>query len=313
MFTTPILLITFNRADHVRNVLTEIRNVQPTELYIAQDGPRLERPDDAPKIKAVRNVIKEMVDWPCNLHTHYSEANLGCGRGPYEAMSWFFRHVEYGIILEDDIIPHPLFWPYMEELLERYKDDNRVGMVCAHNLQRYYSRHNSYYFTHEMAGTLGWGTWRRVWKDFDFDIPYDEEQLSQALRWYRLPSVSIQRSCAFYEKYLSMNRHDCWDIQFDYYLLVNHYLNARANSCLTSHEGDDVDATHSGYVNPGYKMEIHETRFTPIIHPKKVIIDSSVRFRVFKKEVHLLLKMLHKLRFRIKKTIELFQNKKKCK
>lgn len=292
MFKTPILLITFNRPNHVRQVLAEIRKVQPEELYIAQDGPRVERPDDILKIQAVREVIKEMTDWQCNLHTHYSETNLGCGRGPYEAMSWFFQNVEYGIIMEEDILPHPLFWPYMEELLERYKDDKRVGMVCGHNLQRYYSRHNSYYFTHEMAGTLGWGTWRRVWKLFDFDIPYDEKQLSLALRWYGLPTLIIQRSCAFYKKNLSKSRHDCWDIQFDYYLLVNHYLNARANSCLTSHEGDDADATHSGYTNPGYKMEVDESKIVPITHPEQVKINGSVRFRMYKKELHLLLKKI---------------------
>ena len=294
IYETPILVITFNRPDHVRNVLTEIRKVQPSELYIAQDGPRANRPDDLLKVQAVRDVIMEMIDWSCNLHTHYSEKNLGCGRGPYEAMSWFFQNVEYGIILEDDIVPHPLFWPYMEELLVNYKDDNRVGMVCAHNLQRYYSRYNSYYFTHEMAGTLGWGTWRRVWEGFDFNIPYDEKQLSQALQWYDLPQISIQRSCAFYKKHLSKSRYDCWDIQFDYYLLVNHYLNARANSCLTSHEGDDADATHSGYTNPRYKMEVDEARFMPIKHPSEVRIDRSVRCRVYKKI----------LKFFIKKTIK---------
>ena len=292
MYTTPILVITFNRADHVRRVLMEVRKVRPAELYIAQDGPRVDRPDDAPKIQAVRDVVKEIVDWSCNLHTHYSETNLGCGRGPYEAMSWFFRNVEKGIILEDDVVPHPLFFPYMADLLERYIDDERVGMVTGHNLQRYYSRNNTYYFTHEMAGTLGWGTWRRVWKDFDFDIPYDRQKLAQALHHYGLSRLIIERTCGLYKQWLSGNRHDCWDFQFDYYLLVNGYLNARANSCLTSHDGDDPDATHIGFSNPRYKMEVHEVRFTPIHHPHKVKIDSSVRYRMFKKEIHLLLKKI---------------------
>lgn len=289
---TPILLITFNRADHVRNALTEIRKVQPSELYIAQDGPRTDRPDDKTKIQAVRDVVKEMVEWSCNLHTHYSEINLGCGRGPYEAMSWFFENEEYGIILEDDIIPHPLFWSYMEDLLERYKDDERIGMVTAHNLQRYYSRHNSYYFTQEMAGTLGWGTWRRVWKGFDFEIPYDEEKFRESLRIYGIPRLCVLKTCDSYKKWLSGDRHDCWDYQWDYYLLENRYLNARANSCLTSHEGVDADATHAGYVNPNYKMDVHESRFLPIRHPRIVRTDNSVRFRVYKREIHLLIKKI---------------------
>lgn len=292
MYKTPILLITFNRADHVRKALTEIRKVQPSELYIAQDGPRADRLDDRKKIQIVRDIINEEVDWPCKLHTLYQEKNLGCGRGPYEAMSWFFKNVEYGIILEDDIVPHPLFWKYMEELLERYKDNERIGMVTAHNLQRYYTRHNSYYFTYEMAGTLGWGTWRRVWRGFDFEIPYDEEKFREALRFYGITRFCVQKECDNYNKWLSGTRHDCWDYQWDYYLLEHRYLNARANSCLTSHEGDDADATHTGYFNPGYKMDVHESRFVPIKHPWKVRIDTSVRIRIYKKEIRLLIKKI---------------------
>ena len=294
-YTIPILIITFNRPDHVRKVLTEVRKQQPLQLYIAQDGPRAGNENDKVRCKEVQDVVNKMVDWTCELHTNYQKKNLGCGRGPYEAMSWFFQNVEQGIILEDDVVPHPIFFTYMAELLERYKDDERVGMVTGHNLQRYYSRYNSYYFTHEMAGTLGWGTWRRVWKDFEFEIPYNQNQLRKALQRYKLPPLCIRRSCSLYQQWLSGSRHDCWDFQFDYYLLVNHYLNARANSCLTSHEGDDADATHSGFANPGYKMEVHEKRFTPIIHPRKVKIDISVRYRMFKKEVHLLLKKILKI------------------
>ena len=292
MYKTPILLITFNRADHVRNALTEIRKVQPSELYIAQDGPRTDRPDDKAKIQAVRDVIKEMVDWPCNLHTHYSEINLGCGRGPYEAMSWFFRNVEKGIILEDDILPHPLFWNYMENLLERYKNDDRIGMVTAHNLHRKYSRHHSYYFSRDMAGTLGWGTWRRVWENFDFNIKFDNEAYDKVLRERHIPYLCRKRSCAYYEKWLSGDRHDCWDYQFDYYLLLNNYLNIRANSCLTSHEGDGEDATHAGFTNPGYKMEVNEALFEHVDHPAKVDVEWSEKIGPYKKEVRLIAKRI---------------------
>lgn len=292
MIQTPILLITFNRPDHVRRVLTEIRKQQPATLYISQDGPRDDKPDDIVKIQTVRKVVSELVDWPCELHTNYQIKNLGCGRGPYEAISWFFSNVDKGIILEDDVLPHPLFFSYMEDLLERYKDDVRVGMVTAHNLQRYYSLSHSYYFTFEPDGTLGWGTWRRVWQNFDFDISFCKNQLMDALWRFRAPILYRLRECANYQKWMSGGRHDCWDYQFDYYLLVNHYLNARANSCLTSHEGDDADATHTGYNNPRYKMEVIESRFAPITHPSKVRIDGSVRYRILKREVHLFLKML---------------------
>ena len=300
MLKTPILLITFNRPDHVRRVLPEILKQDPHELYVCQDGAREGNEKDRVKCQDVRDVVKELIapyvaeHKEFTLYTLYQKKNFGCGRGPFEAMSWFFKNVEYGIILEDDIVPHPLFWKYMEELLERYKDNERIGMVTAHNLQRYYTRHNSYYFTHEMAGTLGWGTWRRVWRGFDFEIPYDEVKFREALRFYGITRFCVQKECENYKKWLSGTRHDCWDYQWDYYLLEHRYLNARANSCLTSHEGDGADATHAGYMNPNYKMDVHESRFLPIKHPEHVRMDMSVRFRVYKKEIHLLIKHITK-------------------
>ena len=294
-FHTPILLITFNRPQHIRRVLEAVMAVHPHVLYVFQDGARESNESDAVKCAEVRRVVEELTEGTqAQVHKKYSEKNLGCGPGPYAAMSWFFENEEKGIILEDDINPHPLFFSYMDDLLERYKNNETVGMVTAHNLQRYYSKRNSYYFTCEMAGTLGWGTWRRVWEKFDFNIPFDESLLDASLRKYEMPRLCRKRLLSNYKIWLSGNRQDCWDYQFDYYLLVNNYLNARANSCLTSHEGNDEDATHSGFSNPGYKMEVNASLFEPISHPDSVTVDASVKRRMLKKEIHLILNRIMK-------------------
>lgn len=292
MFQTPILLITFNRPYNTSRALNAIRVVQPKSLYIFQDGVRDGNVADIERCAKVREVVEELLDWPCELQTCFQNKNLGCGRGPYEAISWFFRHVEEGIILEDDIVPHPLFFRYMEDLLKRYSDNESIGMVTGHNLQRYYSSRHSYYFTYEMAGTLGWGTWRRVWREFDFNIQFNQKELERVLSEYGVLHCCKTLLCANYKRWLSSSRHDCWDYQFDYYLLVNHYLNARANSCLTSHEGDDADATHTGFSNPGYKMSVNVPLFEHLSHPKSVEIDVSVKWRMMKKEIHLIVRGL---------------------
>ena len=102
MFKIPILLITFNRPYHVRQVLMEIRKQQPSQLYVCQDGAREGNALDAERVQQVRDVVTELVDWPCELHTLYQEKNLGCGPGPAAGISWFFSQVEKGIIMEDD-------------------------------------------------------------------------------------------------------------------------------------------------------------------------------------------------------------------
>ena len=289
-FDTPVLLITFNRPEHVRCVLKEIRKQKPSRLFISQDGPREGNETDCIKIQEVRDIISELVDWPCDLKTLFQSKNLGCGPGPYAAISWFFENVDRGIILEDDIIPHPLFFSYMEQLLDKYSNDERIGAVMGHNLFRKYSLRNSYYFTFDTEGTLGWGTWKRVWEKVIFDIEVNKTDFDKALKkYFHFPRKYRDKEIQHFETVLNCDRHDRWDYQLEYCLKLNGYLNIKPNSCLTSHEGDDPDATHSGYSNPNYKMEVYEKRFAPIRHPFYVHIDILEELRMWKRTLKLFL------------------------
>ena len=99
MFNTPILLITFNRPSHTLKVLEVIRAQKPKQLFVFQDGARDNNENDTIKCVEVRQVVKELVDWDCDLKTYYSDINLGCGPGPAAAITWFFENVEKGKLL----------------------------------------------------------------------------------------------------------------------------------------------------------------------------------------------------------------------
>lgn len=47
-------------------------------------------------------------------------------------ISWVFEQVEAAILLEDDCVPAPTFFPFCTELLERYRMDARIGMIAGH-------------------------------------------------------------------------------------------------------------------------------------------------------------------------------------
>ena len=99
---TPILLITFNRPNHTRQVLEAILEARPQELYVFQDGPRIGKTLDASKCEQVRKVVDELTESnSVKLHKLFSDKNLGCGPGPMTALNWFFSQNEMGIILED--------------------------------------------------------------------------------------------------------------------------------------------------------------------------------------------------------------------
>jgi hypothetical protein len=148
-FNTPILFMIFNRPDTTRVVFEEIRKIKPTLLYISGDGPREDRQGEKELVDEARK-IATAIDWPCEVKTLFQEKNLGCKYAPSQAITWFFNQVEEGIIIEDDCVPHPDFWRFCEELLAKYRTDERVMMITGDNFQNgnsHFKPQESYYFS----------------------------------------------------------------------------------------------------------------------------------------------------------------------
>lgn len=166
---TPVVLLIFNRPDTTQRVLDVVRLVKPPQLLVVADGPRSDRPQEAERCAATRAVLQQ-VDWNCDLLTNYSEINLGCARRVASGLDWVFSQVEEAIILEDDCVPHPTFFPFCEELLERYRDDERVMTIAAKNVQFGHTQTEYSYYFSRYNHCWGWASWRRAWNQFDFDM-----------------------------------------------------------------------------------------------------------------------------------------------
>ncbi len=164
---SPILLIGFNRPDTLKQVFNQVRIAEPKKLYFSVDGPRKGNDKDKEASDKVRNIIKE-VDWPCEIHTLFREENVGCGRGPAEAITWAFENEDRLIVLEDDCVPSLSFFSFCDEMLEMYKDDERVNIISGRSHQHgsAFFKNQDYLFSH-FAHTWGWATWKRVWDKYD--------------------------------------------------------------------------------------------------------------------------------------------------
>lgn len=247
MFTTPILLITFNRPDHVRQVLMEIRKQQPAQLFVCQDGAREGNALDQDHVQQVRDVINELVDWPCELHTLYQEKNLGCGPGPVAGISWFFSQVEMGIIFEDDAVPHPEFFEYATTLLVKYKDDESVRAIGSMKLYDDTFGDGSYYFSMMNRTLCAWATWRRAWKYFDYEMKqYSTKDLKKAMKRYG----ATLREIEYWQERLEEIHKDClggssWDQQFWMTIWLTGGKGICPNSNLSTNIGFDEMGTHT--------------------------------------------------------------------
>ena len=165
----PVLLIIFNRPEHTRRALAAIRRVRPRSLLVVADGPRSAA--EATLCARTRDVISE-VDWDCTVLRSYSEKNLGCGIRVHTGIDWAFSQFEDLIVLEDDCIPDPSFFSFCEQLLEYYRDDERVMHISGNNFQPDQPSTSYGYYFSKYTHAWGWATWRRAWKHFDWALEH---------------------------------------------------------------------------------------------------------------------------------------------
>ena len=123
--TPPVALLLFNRPEVTQRVVDEAVAANPKDVYLIADGPRSDHPDDERLCEEVRRIASE-APWTGTVHTDFSAVNLGLKRRVSTGLDWVFDHEEQAIILEDDCLPDASFFHFATELLDRYKDDERV-------------------------------------------------------------------------------------------------------------------------------------------------------------------------------------------
>ena len=286
MLRTPVALLIFNRPATTARVFERVRRAKPPALLVVADGPRLDRPDEARLCREAREVV-EAVDWPCEVSTNYSDVNLGCGRRVSSGLDWVFDSVERAIVLEDDCLPHPSFFPFCDELLERYRSDDGVMHISGHTFQslggsdrgpakalrRLRRRRDPSYYFSRYPHVWGWASWRRAWRHYDFEM---SAVRSNSDRSALLESFSDPAECAFWSRTwdeVVRGEIDTWDYQWALTCMRLGGLSAMPSANLVSNIGFGEGAHHTiaaetplaNLPTPGIRL--------PLTHPEAVLRD----------------------------------------
>jgi hypothetical protein len=245
-----ILFAVFNRPDQTRRVFDAIRAARPKRLFVTADGPRPRVPGDAARCEETRR-IATAVDWDCQVVTRFSATNLGVKQALSSGISWFFEQVEEGIILEDDCLPDVTFFSFCAELLERYRDDQRIMQISGSNFlpAGTITPQNSYYCT-AINDIWGWATWRRAWQHFDLGMPGYSQFRSEG----RIQSYFGDRAIADWmqsyfdeaELYRDHERIGIWSSPWSYAMCRQGGFTLAPSHNLVANIGIDGDATNSG-------------------------------------------------------------------
>ena len=244
----PVLFLVFNRPEPTRKVFRAIRSYRPTHLYVAADGPRPEKPGEERLCANVRSVVEE-VDWECHVQTLFRDENLGCGPAVSGAISWFFDCEERGIILEDDCLPDPTFFPFAAEMLERFQDEPKIGSISGDNFLPSALRFDRPYGFSKYVQIWGWASWRRFWKHYDFELGGEEAEWEGIIRRVN----PIENQAKYWLQIFQAVRSgliDTWDYQVMFSAWKANLVHIFPGRNLISNIGYGADATHTNFQSP---------------------------------------------------------------
>jgi hypothetical protein len=272
---TPVALFVFKRPDTTRRVFDAISKARPAKLLIIADGPRKDRQGETEACRRVREIVTH-VDWPCEVLQNLSESNLGCQERIISGLDWIFSLTEEAIILEDDCLPDVSFFPFCQELLERYRGDTRVSAISGTNLVEKHLRTEASYYFSRLGGNWGWATWRSEWQRYDRHLG-DWVQLKHEGALSELfedPKAVAYWTRVFDDMYENKGR-NAWDYQWLYTRLKNNALTIVPRVNLVANIGFGPGATHTAEADNRITPPAKAIVF-PLVHPSSLIPLRSV-------------------------------------
>lgn len=293
----PVLILFFTREEPLKQVFESVKKHKPSKLYLFQDGPRKNRPDDLEKILRCRQIVSD-VDWDCEVHTHFCEENMGCDPAEYSAVKWALETEEFIIRLEDDNVASESFFRMCDELLPMYKNDNRVFMICGRNQLGQTDYPTGSYFFSRVDSIWGFATWRDRWNLLDPTHEFlNDRFLVESLYKSTKNKYELNRFINKCKKHReeSIKNNNCYSYESAVYaaMLLNSMCAIVPQKNLIQSAGVSDDSVHTPgsmeYVLPEdrwiYDTSAYELDF-PLIHPK-YFINNIDFFDMRNKKLHI--------------------------
>lgn len=169
--TPPVLFCVFNRLEYTKQAFAKIRQAKPKQFFVAADGPRKEKENDAALCQETRDWIVKNIDWDCEVKLLFAGRNMGCSMAMKSAIDWFFSNVSEGIILEDDCVVSDCFFDFCGMMLEKYRNHPEVMAITGYSvLDETSLKKSDYIFGKGYFNEFAIATWRRAWQKNDYHL-----------------------------------------------------------------------------------------------------------------------------------------------
>lgn len=262
----PILLFVYNRPAHTRRLVESLlRNAEAarSSLFIYSDAPRDE--SVRPAVDEVRRYVRSIRGFD-RVEVVERTENWGLARSIIDGVSTALQRFDRVIVLEDDLVLSPYFLRFMNEALETYKDEPRVGHIQACDFTQDPSLPDT--FLIKWTGSWGWATWRRAWKHFN----PDGQALLDELERRRLTRTFDFDGAYRYTRMLRRQvegKNNSWAIRWNASLFLADILSLNVGRSLVQNTGFDGSGTHCGggglYASTLWMKPLPVVRISPAV------------------------------------------------
>ena len=243
MSYAPILLFVYNRPEHTRRCIESLlKNSLASEsyLFIYADGAKDSTQQEA--VNEVRNYIRTIQGFKQITLLERNE-NWRLARNIIDGVTTQVNRYGKVIVLEDDLVVAPYFLQFMNDALEVYKDEPKVGHIQACDFTQDSSLPTT--FLIKWTGSWGWATWDRAWKYFN---PNGKELL-QELEERKLTRVFDFNGKYGFTRMLRRQiegKNNSWAIRWNASLFLKDILSLNVGRSLVQNEGFDGSGTNCG-------------------------------------------------------------------
>lgn len=261
----PILLFAYNRPTHLRNTLDALKRnpgASDSQLFVYSDAARTA--DDQEAVDEVRRMLRN-VDGFKTVEVVERKENWGLARNVIDGVGTIVERFDRVIVLEDDLVTAPGFLAFMNNALETYKDEPRVGHIQACDFTKDASLPDT--FLIKWTGSWGWATWKRAWAHFNPDGKALLKELEDRKLTYRFDFNGRYGYTRMLRRQIE-GKNNSWAIRWNASLFLADILSLNVGRSLVQNEGFDGSGTNCGggglYASDLYMGELPVEKITPI-------------------------------------------------
>lgn len=271
----PVAIFIWKRPELQKMQFEIIKDVKPNVIFLFSDGPRN---NNEKKLIGISRDIFEQIDWSCTVYKIFEENNIGMYNMLVKASEFVFHRVDRCIFLEDDCMPSKSYFRFTSELLEKYKDDERILMICGMNHFGINEECTSDYFFSDAGSIWGIAFWKRTYQNF-----YNEKFIEDSYARKLLLENSNSHFRNFFGRVFQKKISGDYLKGFEYNLAkiqaIQNQLIIVPKKNMICNRGHGSDSTHSTElklmpkrIRKIFNMNTHEISF-PMVHPNYVIPD----------------------------------------